>query len=123
MANEITIVTALSAAKGGALVNPGTITKQATMTNSGMVQMRVVATGSAVAFSFPGLAGAPYAVQVKNNDPTNYVEIGGDSGLTVFKVRIPPGAAPIITLPQYTTSLYHKTAGSSVEMFVTAVDQ
>ena len=38
-------------------------------------------------------------VYIRNNDPTNYIEIGGDSGLTVFKIKILPGEVVYFTLP------------------------
>ena len=46
---------------------------------------------SAETLNLGDITGAPGAVVIKNLDATNFVEIGGDSGLTVFKLKILPG--------------------------------
>ena len=46
---------------------------------------------SAETINLGEITGAPGAFAIKNLDATNYVEIGGDSGLTVFKLKLLPG--------------------------------
>ena len=120
MANEITMVAGLSANKGGSVVNPGNQTKQLTMANSAMTQYALSLTTAATLVSFPGFAGVPACVLIKNNDATNYIEVGGDSGLTVFKLKVLPGESVLLT-PSSAT-MYFKANTASCNVFVVAVD-
>ena len=123
MANEIQTATTLSASKNGATVNPGAHTKNTTMAGEDMLQTTITSiTASATAFTWGAITGAPRFVEIKNNDATNYVEIGGDSGLTVFKIRLLAGDSCLIPNPQYSSSLYHKANAFSCQLIVTAVE-
>lgn len=120
MANEITMVAGLSASKGGAVINPGTMTAQQTMAGEDMMQETVPSTTSAALFTWGGITGVPAAVLIKNLDSTNYVEIGGDSGLTVFKLKLLAGKSILIT-PSSAT-MYHKANTASCQLLVVAVE-
>lgn len=120
MANEITMTAGLSASKGGAVVNPGTQTKLLTMAGSNMVQYTFPLTTSATAVSFTGITGVPAGVLIKNNDSTNYIEVGGDSGLTVFKLKLLAGEFVLLT-PSSAT-MYYKANTATCQVFVVAVE-
>lgn len=94
MAQEITQTVSLSATKGGATVNISS-TKRVDMTGTGMIQTTQSIGTSAEAIALGDLSGAPSMIEIKNLDATNFVEIGGDSGLTVFKLKLRPGHATL----------------------------
>jgi hypothetical protein len=123
MANEIVAASSLSAAKTGAVCNSTAHSKNANMTNQAMFTTAIKAIASTGnAFVFTGFITKPRFVEVKNLDVTNYIEIGGDATLTVFKIRLMPGDSCLLPNPQYATSLYHMANTGDCWMSVTAVD-
>ena len=60
------------------------------------------------------------SARFKNNDATNFIEVGGDSGLTVFKLKVLPGESILIT-PSSAT-MYYKADTATCNVFVVAVD-
>lgn len=83
MANEITIAISLAASKGGTTVQ-GAVTRQQTLTGTGLWSNTQSIGTAAEALSFPGdlTTEGISAVYIKNADPTNFVELALDSGMT-----------------------------------------
>jgi hypothetical protein len=90
MANEIYTSITFRARKNGADVSfSGSY--NLTMTGNEMLSSTQLIGTSAELLTLGDITGAPGAIVLKNLDSTNFVEIGGDSGLTVFKIKILPG--------------------------------
>jgi hypothetical protein len=70
--------------------------------------------------SFGEISGAPQAVMITNIDATNYVEFGGDSGLTVFKVKLLAGKSMYFTPASAT--LYAQANTAAVRIQIIAVE-
>lgn len=119
MANEITITCDLRAAKSGAAIASGSKTKQLTMAGANMLSATQAIGTSAELISFGDVA-SPVMVRITNLDDVNYIEIGGDSGLTVFKLKILAGCSNIISPSSGTVYAKANTAG--VQILVDAVE-
>lgn len=65
---------------------------------------------------FGDITGAPKTALLANLDDTNFVEIGGDSGLTVFKLRIDPGEFIVMNLTSATLYAKADTADCLLEI-------
>lgn len=70
--------------------------------------------------TFGSISGVPQMVMIQNLDPTNFVEIGGDSGLTVFKLKILAGK--VAFMPLASATLYAKADTAAVDVLVTAFE-
>lgn len=91
MANEINLSGQVSATKNGFSVS-ASASKPVTMTGDDMIQTtQLIGNAAAELLVFGEITGAPSVLMIKNLDATNYIEVGGDSGLTVFKIKIPAG--------------------------------
>ena len=119
MANEIYASISFTANKNGA--------KQAisssfnlTMTGDDMLQSTQVIGTSSETINLGDITGAPGGFCIKNLDSTNYVEIGGDSGLTVFKLKLLPGQFHFFQ-PSSAT-IYAKADTAAVRVWVTATE-
>lgn len=116
MADEITVSVSVSATKTGS----GSFTTprfafQADMAGNNLVGGLTQDIGtSAETIAFGDISGAPAVVVIQNLDTTNFVEIGGDSGLTVFKLKILPGETYVFASP--TTPLYAKADTAAVRI-------
>lgn len=119
MANELYFAVALTARKGGAIVSHET-SGNTTMTGDDMLQGTQVIGTSAELIDFAEITGAPSMVLIQNLDATNFVELGGDSGLTVFKLKLPAGKATLLTLSSAT--LYAKADTAAVRLQIIAVE-
>ena len=119
MANEITFSTSIRATKGNASVNQ-TANMIASMAGDDMMQSTQNIGTTAELVSFADITGAPQLVMIRNLDATNFVELGGDSGLTVFKLKIEAGQACLFT-PSSAT-LYAKANTASVSIITVAVE-
>jgi hypothetical protein len=119
MANEGYFTITLKATKSGATVSQS-VSKRFSMTGAAMLQGTQSIGTTAELVDFADISGAPQAVLIQNLDATNYIEVGGDSGLTVFKLKIPAGFAQIVTLSSAT--LYAKANTASVNVMVTAIE-
>lgn len=119
MANEGYFSITLSANKGGAKVNH-TVSKRFNMTGAAMLQGTQSIGTTAELVDFGDITGAPQAVLIQNLDATNYIEVGGDSGLTVFKQKIPAGWSQLVTLSSAT--LYAKANTAAVNIMVIAIE-
>ena len=62
-----------------------------TMTGADMLQGTQNIGTSAELVTFGDITGAPGVVIIRNTDATNFIELGGDSGLTVFKTKLLAG--------------------------------
>lgn len=94
MANEITMTAGLAASKNGALVNPGTQTKQQTMSGDDMLQqtVSVATTAGGQQLTWGSITGVPACVMIKNLDSTNFVKVAGQTGFSdVFQLKILAG--------------------------------
>jgi hypothetical protein len=115
MANEITQTIQLTATKNAATVSLST-TKRITMSGDDMVQSTQVIGTSAELLVLGDITGAPSQLAIKNLDATNFVEIGGDSGLTVFKIKILPGETVLIRPTSATLYALADTAAVRVQI-------
>lgn len=119
MANEITASASLRASKGGATITlSGTVLVD--MTGADLYQATQEIGTGAETVSFGDITGAPAYVYVENLDTTNYVEFGGDVGLTVFKLRLNAGECMVLHLDSAT--LYAKADTAAVNIFVGAAE-
>lgn len=119
MANEITQTVTLEATKGGASVKISN-TKRIDMAGNEMVQSTQSIGTSAEALVLGDVSGAPSTISIKNLDPTNFVEIGGDSGLTVFKIKIRAGHAALFQAAA--VPLYGKADTAAVRIQIVAME-
>lgn len=119
MANEIFASIQLTATKTNANVNL-TATFNQDMTGSNMVQATQLIGTSAETISFGDISGAPTQVLIRNLDPTNFVEIGGDSGLTVFKLKLLAGKSMLI--PPSSGTIYAKADTAAVRVQIVATE-
>lgn len=119
MANELYFAVELTARKGGAVVSHSA-SGNTTMTGDDMLQGTQLVGTSAELVDFAEITGAPSMVLIQNLDATNFVEIGGDSGLTVFKLKILAGKSILIS-PSSAT-MYAKADTASVRLQILAVE-
>jgi hypothetical protein len=119
MANEISKTVRMSANKTGASVSYSTTTSE-DMTGDDMISSVQSIATSAETVNFGEITGAPGLVIIKNLDSTNYVEFGGDSGLTVFKLKLLAGKDMLIR-PQSAT-LYAQANTAAVKIQVIATE-
>lgn len=117
MANEITQTIRLTIAKNGASASINT-TKRIDMSGGGIVNNTQSIGTTAETLSLGDISGAPSQIAIKNLDESNFVEIGGDSGLTVFKLRINAGETCIIRPTSGT--LYAKADTADVRVQIVA---
>lgn len=96
MAKEIKYSLQLSAIKGGASVSLNA-SGSLDMTGDDMIQTTQVIGTTAELVDLGEITGTPAMIAIQNLDATNFVEIGGESGLTVFKLKIPPLKATLFS--------------------------
>lgn len=120
MANELTVTSNIQAAKNGASITPGAKIKQITMSGTHMQSLVQDIGTSAELIDFNDISGAPEYVRITNLDSTNYVELGGDSGLTVFKHKLKPGY--FAQFPPSSATLYAKANTATCQVQVDAVE-
>ncbi len=94
---------------------------QASIAMTGFVMFKETFTvpTSAAAISLLSVSGAPCFLIIVNRDITNYMEVGGDSGLTVFKIQINPGCFAVLPLPNAGT-IYWKAHTATVDATISA---
>jgi hypothetical protein len=119
MANEVTFSVSLKASKNNATVNQ-TANLFADMAGAQMTQVTQNIGTAAELVDFGDITGAPQLVMIRNLSTTRFVELGGDSGLTVFKTKIPAGGACLFT-PSSAT-LYAKADTSAANILIVAVE-
>jgi len=119
MPNEISQTINFAASKNGATVSINS-TKRIDMSGNELLQNTQLIGTTAETISLGDIAGAPAQVCVKNLDATNFVEIGGDSGLTVLKLRVLPGEASLFRPTSGT--LYGKADTAAVRIQVVAAE-
>jgi hypothetical protein len=117
MANEVFESIRYTARKNGAEISISS-TANVTMTGNGLVNATQVIGTTAETVSFGDIGGAPGEVVIKNLDATNFIEIGGDSGLTVFKTKLMPGRSTIFQPTSAT--LYAKANTADVRIQILA---
>jgi hypothetical protein len=119
MANEVTFACNLKAVKNGAIINQSS-NMVASMTGDDMMQNTQNIGTTAELVTFGDITGAPQQVMIKNLDATNFIELGGDSGLTVFKIKLLAGLSCLFT--PSSAILYAKANTASVLIMVAAVE-
>ena len=75
---------------------------------------------SAELVSFGEITGAPSQLFIKNLDAANFVELGGDSGLTVFKLKLSAGRTCL--LEPSSATLYAKADTAAVRLLIFATE-
>lgn len=120
MANEISSTINFKAAKSGAKVALNS-SFNLTMTGGDMVQSTQSIGTSAETINLGDITGAPGAIIIKNLDSTNFIEIGGDSGLTVFKMKLLAGQFAAFQPSSATIYAKADTAAVSVQIIATEV--
>lgn len=117
MANEITKSFRISASKNGLKSDFAPPSAKESMTGDEVVNNTQVIGTTAELLNLGEISGAPGLVMIQNLDNTNFVEIGGDSGLTVFKLKIDPGEEVLIRPSTGTVYLKADTAPCRVWVF------
>jgi hypothetical protein len=118
MANEIQITANLVARKGGAVVNPGAVSKAITMSGDDMTQNTQLIGTSAETLDLGEISGAPSALMVVNLDTTNFVLVGFTNPPTEIKLN--PGV-PMLISPAGAT-IYAKADTAACRVLVAAVE-
>jgi len=119
MANEGYFSINLRASKSGANVGQS-VSGRLDMIGSNMTQTTQTIGTTAELVAFGDISGAPQMLLIQNLDATNYIEIGGDSGLTVFKLKIPAGKSNIVSLTSAT--LYAQANTAAVNILIVALE-
>lgn len=115
MANEITQNIQIKAVKGGAEVSINSRQKF-TMTGDDMFQATQVIGTSSELVNLGDITGAPRQLVVKNLDSTNFIEIGGDSGLTVFSLKVRPNDCQVFEPTSGTVYAKANTASCRIQV-------
>jgi hypothetical protein len=118
MANEISKTIIFTVTKNGATARYANLSARQNMSGTESIQSTQLIGTSAETVGLGEISGAPGKVIIKNLDSTNFVEIGGDSGLTVFKLKIPAGDEQIFAPTSGT--IYAKADTANVRIQVTA---
>lgn len=119
MANEITQSITLSVTKNGATAS-FSASKRIDMAGDDYLTGTQLIGTSAEVVALGEITGAPGAIAIKNLDAANFIEIGGDSGLTVFKIKIRPGQSALFE-PSAAT-LYALANTASVRIQILAIE-
>jgi len=119
MANEITQNITLQVTKNG-VTSSLVSNKRVTMTGDDFTNQTQLIGTTAELVDLGDITGAPGNLVIKNMDSTNYIELGGDSGLTVFKLKINAGEASLVTLSSAT--LYAKANTADVRIAILAIE-
>lgn len=120
MANEIYESISFTARKNGAEIAIST-SNNVTMTGDDLVNVTQVIGTTAELVAFGDITGAPGEVVIKNLDATNYIELGGDSGLTVFKTKLLPGRFTVFQPSSATLYAKADTADVRIQIIATEV--
>jgi hypothetical protein len=119
MANEAYFSIQLKASKAGGQVGQST-SGRSNMTGGDMVQATQTIGTTSELVDFGDITGAPQFVMIQNLDADNFIELGGDSGLTVFKLQIPAGQSSIFSPSSGT--LYAKADTADVRILTVAIE-
>jgi hypothetical protein len=119
MASEISSSASLTVSKNGITLSQAA-SKVIDMSGDDMLCNTQAIGTSAELVSFGEITGAPSVLFVKNLDSTNYVELGGDSGLTVFKLKLPAGH--VAMFQPSSATLYAKANTAAVNLLVFATE-
>jgi hypothetical protein len=120
MANEIYASLNFTARKNGAESSISS-SFNLTMTGDDMIQNTQVIGTSSEAVDLGDITGAPGAIIIKNLDATNFIEIGGDSGLTVFKTKLLAGQFTMFQPSSATLYAKADTANVRIQIIATEV--
>ena len=112
MANEIEMSARLSAAKGGAMINPQTWTAIVNMTGRDMGQQTQDVGTSDEPLALTADLGTPYKVLIYNMDLVNDIYVGPSSP---YSFIVPHGE--FILLPRVEATLYVKAVTAPVKIF------
>lgn len=118
MANEVYTSLTTRAKKNGATVE-FTGNYNLDMSGDELLNATQVIGTTSETLDFGDITGAPGQVVVKNLDSTNFVEIGGDSGLTVFKLTLRAGEFALFSPGAATVYAKADTADVRVQILAT----
>ena len=90
------------------------------MTGSEMTQHTQSIGTTAETLSLGDITGVPGAIVIKNLDATNYIELGGDSGLTVFKIKLLAGQ--FVAFQPTAATIYAKANTAAVRVQIVATE-
>ena len=121
MANEITMVCKLSVTKGGSTVT-GDVTKQITLAGNGKLAATQVVGTSAELVEFPTDLTTEGVGQVwlLNTDPTNYIELALDSGMTNKFMKLKPGEPCLFRPASGSPTIYARANTAACNLQVVA---
>lgn len=119
MANEGYLTVNLKANKSGANIAQN-YSASYSMTGNEMMQGTQNIGTTAELVTFGNITGAPQMVSIRNLDSTNFIELGGDSGLTVFKIKVAAGGIAVFTASSAT--LYAKANTAACNILIQAVE-
>lgn len=120
MADEITKQFRISATKNGVTMLYAPTQSKENMAGDDMLQNTQLIGTSSEVIDFGEITGAPGLVILFNSDPTNFIEIGGDSGLTVHKQKIP--ALKEIVMRPTSGTLYAKADTADCRLLIFATE-
>lgn len=119
MAKEIFASLSYAARKSGAAIEfDGTFNTD--MSGDDIINATQVIGTSSETLNLGEISGAPGSLVIKNLDATNFVTIGGDSGLTVFSLKIPAGKFAFIQPTSGT--IYAKADTAAVRVQILAAE-
>jgi hypothetical protein len=119
MANEITQTARLSFRKGS-VSSSFESTTRIDMAGEDFLNATQLIGTTAETLNLGEIGGVPAQILIKNIDATNFVEIGGNTDLETFKIKISPGRATIIEPTSAT--LYAKANTAAVRIQLLAIE-
>jgi hypothetical protein len=119
MANEGYFSIRLDARKGGSDVTTLS-SSRFTIAGDNFVKSTQLIGTTAETVDFGEISGAPQMCNVSNLDATNFVELGGDAGMTGLKLKLMPGMSNLVSLSSAT--LYAKSDTAPARIEVTAIE-
>jgi hypothetical protein len=120
MANEIRLTVSLTAAKGSVGITTGQIAKSIDMAGTDMLYATQHIGIAAETINFADITGQPGAVLLVNLDPTNFIEVAHEVGMTNKICKLLPGVPCFLPLPPAT--LYAKADTATCDLLVAAVE-
>jgi hypothetical protein len=121
MANEISISAALTASKNGVTVSSGSQAINVTMTGSDMIA-QTQNIGTAAELINKGDVTTIGCLFIKNLDPTNYVELALEVGMTNKVARLDPGGIALYK-PVSGTTIYARANTAACDCLVVIAEE
>ena len=120
MANEISVTTTLTCAKGGTTVT-GSLVKLVTLTGVQMwANTQVIGTAELIAYPGDLTTEGITFIYFKNDDATNYVEIALDNFTNIF-LKLLAGQAALIRSHTANPTHYARSGASTIPLRIVAI--